>query len=363
MNDFNFHGLPPRLNQAFDANKSSGASLWNNPITRRSFLKRSGAATVGTLVLLSPALNTVAEAEILTLQLSDGTSFTRDFSVTVEWLFDVTAEPDGDEPDGDGMDSNNVTEMELYDQGGDYLVNSVWKNKKVYEGNFKGSHKLKSEGYWGSDACNGIYENLACFVLHTAGKPKVGRYSSITHNGKVSACVMEEDGITPGDDSDVVAEATASVEGATWTIDSKTGVITIPEAKHCIDTSVATVGTGEAKFFVSLGLAAGIVELGCNYLDGSVNWGITATATKGKGVEGEGGGSTGGLLEVKQFKTPQLELSFLWKIRKVKITRYTYVGHDGQTHSVNSKEEFFDINEAERGSKPEDPYVKPPWKD
>lgn len=41
---------PPRLNQAFDAEKGSGSSIWNNTITRRSFLKRSGAATVAVMV-------------------------------------------------------------------------------------------------------------------------------------------------------------------------------------------------------------------------------------------------------------------------------------------------------------------------
>ena len=45
----------PRLNQAFDANKSSGASLWNNPVTRRSFLKRSGGATVAALIVCNIA--------------------------------------------------------------------------------------------------------------------------------------------------------------------------------------------------------------------------------------------------------------------------------------------------------------------
>lgn len=53
---------PPRLNQAFDNNRSSGASIWNNPITRRSFLKRSGAATVGLLATVS--LTKKAEAAL-----------------------------------------------------------------------------------------------------------------------------------------------------------------------------------------------------------------------------------------------------------------------------------------------------------
>jgi hypothetical protein len=43
------------LNQAFVNDRKSGSSIWNNPITRRSFLKKSGAATVGAIVILSQA--------------------------------------------------------------------------------------------------------------------------------------------------------------------------------------------------------------------------------------------------------------------------------------------------------------------
>jgi len=41
------------LNQAFDSDRSSGSSIWNNPITRRSFLKKSGGATVGAVILMN----------------------------------------------------------------------------------------------------------------------------------------------------------------------------------------------------------------------------------------------------------------------------------------------------------------------
>lgn len=54
---------PPRLNQSFDAEKASGASIWNNPITRRSFLKRSGAVTAGIIVTSQLMRNEAIAAE------------------------------------------------------------------------------------------------------------------------------------------------------------------------------------------------------------------------------------------------------------------------------------------------------------
>jgi hypothetical protein len=53
----------PRLNQAFDSDRSSGSSIWNNPITRRSFLKKSGGATVGAVILMNTLGTTQAQAE------------------------------------------------------------------------------------------------------------------------------------------------------------------------------------------------------------------------------------------------------------------------------------------------------------
>jgi hypothetical protein len=60
-----FTDCPPRLNQSFDAEKASGSSIWNNPITRRSFLKRSGAATVGLIATCQLAQQKLA-AETIT---------------------------------------------------------------------------------------------------------------------------------------------------------------------------------------------------------------------------------------------------------------------------------------------------------
>jgi hypothetical protein len=98
MNDFNFHGLPPRLNQAFDANKSSGASLWNNPITRRSFLKRSGAATVGMICLQTTYMANTAQAE----EANTSASF------SYEWGLICALDPGGaHDPEEDNAEGHN----------------------------------------------------------------------------------------------------------------------------------------------------------------------------------------------------------------------------------------------------------------
>jgi hypothetical protein len=122
MNDFNFHGLPPRLNQAFDANKSSGASLWNNPITRRSFLKRSGAATVGMICLQTTYMANTAQAE----EANTSASF------SYEWGLVCLMDPGGnhDPEEDDEAGHNNLAdertwwkrEMASWSGGGDNAV-------------------------------------------------------------------------------------------------------------------------------------------------------------------------------------------------------------------------------------------------
>jgi hypothetical protein len=89
MNDFSFHGLPPRLNRAFDSNKSSGASLWNNPITRRSFLKRSGAATVGALVIENALINN----RLLAQTLNNEPASEAAASMSKKFYYKCTADP------------------------------------------------------------------------------------------------------------------------------------------------------------------------------------------------------------------------------------------------------------------------------
>ncbi len=350
MNDFSFHGLPPRLNQAFDSNRSSGASLWNNPITRRSFLKRSGAATVGTLVLLSPALNTVAEAEILTLQLSDGTSFTRDFSSTVEWFFEVSEEPDDlNEPDvAKEYAFRDNRNPECADEEG-------WKNKKVTPLSARFPHPINIGTYNLQVPEDGMFQTMMAASRFFATGPNNGRYSEVTFGGRTKGYIFE-DGDLLGEHTPK-AVASAVVGGATWTIDKNTGTITQPHKDNCVDHEAATVGTGFAKFSVTLGKSGGSIELGCNQVVGGIIWKLLVKATK---TAAEAGGEVGGDLNIENFEWEGAALEFKWSVCKLKVTHYTYIGHDGITRSMPDKLERFPISHSERGHAKEDDYAPLP---
>lgn len=359
MSDYPFQGLPPRLNQAFDAEKSSGSSIWNNPITRRSFLKKSGGATVGAIVL-SSILTDTAKAEIETWTTSDGTSISMDVDKEVVWCFKVKKEPDVINPD------KVKKGLAIYIDSSDTQNNqglTAWKNKDEFSGqslNFPSGIGI-NDFFVIEDIEDAMYDDLLVASRFIASGPENGKYGSVTFGGNSRAYIFEEDGSVT-DPHDIVAKADSTVGGATWTIDSKTGEITSPEAEQCVNATASTVGTGYAKFSVTLGKSVGTVDLGCSYLDGNVSWSVNGSGTgqtsksDGKGGSVTVGVGVGGNIERKKFKWEGMSLTFKWKICKLKTETWKSKTTGNVVRIIETE---FPITQDERGFAEEDDYAEP----
>ena len=314
-------------------------------------MKRSGAATVGAVVLSSLLTGNV-NAEIETWKTSDGTSVSLDVDKEITWCFIVKKDPFDFNP-------NKVEkEYDVKVNKSDEIDFTAWTNKDKYTGSSaQFPDNIDIANYFVSEIEDAVYDNLIVASRFIATGPENGEHMSVTFGGNARAHIFEEDGIITGD-HDVFATADSSVSGATWTIDKKTGVITLPEASQCVNTTASTVGNGSAKFSVTLGQSIGTVVLGCNYLDGNVEWSVFGEGSGNSSGEKEGGGSgtVGGTIECKKFNWEGMNLRFLWNVKKLRTEIWTSK-ISGKVVRIIPTE--IDITEAERAFAEEDDYAEP----
>lgn len=86
MNHEDFLRSPICFRQAPEGFSSGGGSLWNNPITRRSFLKRTGGATVATFIAWH-SVSQISRADTGAAAGSSGQHICRAFWKGYEWVW------------------------------------------------------------------------------------------------------------------------------------------------------------------------------------------------------------------------------------------------------------------------------------
>jgi hypothetical protein len=275
--------IPPYfpLYQKLDDGQLGGGAAWNNSISRRSFLKRTGGATAATLVAWHSLQSTARATETP----SGGGSGTR---TEIKYKFVVTATPDETNPE---------------------QVETGWKNKKIPATGDHPANTIKA-GPWDS----GINEFYGLYAFTGSG-PAKGETTSITMGGTANGKLFEDDwgdgeGNWYADDDDLEAVAEASLSGRTWTINEDTGAITAP-IQVLSNENNASPGSGTAKVEVSLGQVIGRVTLDYSFVSG---W----SGSAGGSVEGGEGGAGA---DYEQTSARETVFGFVWRIKVRKTTK------------------------------------------